>query len=108
MRLAIEASQEEHMQRAIQASLQQDKPKGGSSDSGKRKTTEITDEDIMDQLWETENSELQEKYQLIVTELATQQQICEEIRQTPRLMDILFPKRAKRLKSSVEVGLLLL
>ena len=40
------------MRLAIQASLdQQDKPKGGSSDSGKRKTTEITDEHIMDQLW---------------------------------------------------------
>ena len=88
------------MQRAIQASL--------GSDSGKRKTREITDDDIMLQLALTDNSELLGKHDLIVLDESKKKSILDEIRQNPQWMQILFGSEAKRTKSSAEVDLLLL
>ena len=88
------------MKRAIQASL--------ISDSGKRKTTEITDDEIMKQLARTDNSELSGKYGLILLDESMKKSILDEIRQNPQWMQILFGSEAKRTKSSAEVDLLLL
>ena len=88
------------MQLAIQASL--------GSDSGKRKTTEITDDQIMKQLAKTNNSVLSDKYGLILLDESMKKSTLDEIRQNPQWMQILFGSKPKRTKSSAEVDLLLL